>query len=999
MKRNPKIKSGRSTDKAPRMPQKKGAGRDRRDNLKNALHEDHCQIGFGRRSFLKIGAYSVATAALTGCQRPVEKAIPYLNKPEEITPGIANWYASTCGACPSECGILVKTREGRPVKLEGNKLDIRSGGGLCAVGQASIWSLYDSERMNAPMINGTASSWNDIDELVPGQIMNAAQQGKKTYLLTGSIVSPTIREAIGRFLNVFPDATHIEYNAVSHSAIAESHRRTHGREVIPSYRFNNAKVIVAFNADFLGTWLSPVEFTAQYSSGRRLETDDAVMSRHIQFESRMSLTGSNADLRVPVSHDEEKQSLLYLARLITEKSSTQNISGSERRFAEISQPSNNTLSNHIVRTAEELWTAKGESLLICGTNDVNTQSIVNYINHGLGNYGNTIVFNRSHNQFANNDSDVVDMVNDMNNGGVGTLIVWNTNPAYHYPEADEFLAGLERVDIKISLSGWKDETAGQMTFLCPDHHFLEAWGDAEVENGYYTVRQPTIRPLHNTRQGAESLLRWAGIETNMYDFLKNFWNTNIFPNQSSISDFQSFWDSTLHDGIYSGSNSMRQSSSVNSSRYSFNFGQLDDTLTQLSSQISLSGESNSEFELELYESVALRDGSSAGVPWLQELPDPITKVTWDNVALIAPSTAESLDLHDGDEIRVTSNGKTIHLPVLVQPGQHEKVISTALGYGRRNAVNAGKKVGVNAFGLISFKESAFKYSGETIQIEPTGNRVNLAKTQTHNSSEGRDLVRQFTFEEFKSENFHGLEESHTLPNMWSDHDHKDHRWAMTVDLNTCTGCSACIIGCQAENNISTVGKEEVFNRREMHWIRIDRYYNNDTVQHQPIMCAHCDKAPCETVCPVLAAVHSSDGLNIQNYNRCIGTRYCENNCPYKVRRFNWFEYARDKPLENLQLNPDVTVRSRGVMEKCTFCVQRIQEKRIKARRENRPVQDGEIQTACQQSCPAGAIAFGDMNDPDSKVSKLIEQNRSYRLLTELNVEPAVWYLAKIRNQA
>ena len=951
----------------------------------------------GRRSFLQAGGLSLAAAALSGCQKPFEKAIPYLIQPEEIVPGVANWYASTCGGCPASCGILARTREGRPVKLEGNDLDTRTGGGLCAVGQATVWSLYDSERLKGPVAGGKAVSWDEADKLIWEKLLELDRAGKEIRLLTGTIVSPAASRAVETFLSSFSKARHVSYDPVSASAIREAYRITHGRAMLPSYRFDRAALIVSFDADFLGTWLSPVEFTHQYTSGRRLGDGNTAMSRHVQLESRLSLTGANADQRICIATSDQFPALLRLAGQLARLAGAESDS---QLFPDEAGPADDRLRGTLAELAGQLWAARGKSLVACGSNETRVQLLAAYINHLLGGEGNTLDLERPSACRQGDEAGLAGFIEDMNAGKVGALIVWGVNPAYSYPEVELFTDAMKRVELTVSLNGWKDETAELADCLCPDHHYLEAWGDSEPSPGCYTLRQPAIRPLFDTRHAVESLLAWTGRKVEAYDYLRDFWREQVFPKQSEFPDFEKFWESVLRNGVCRVSGETAAGiAPAGFSREAFSQA----LQSCLDSGISAT-EADSGIQLDLYQPVSMQDGSCANIPWLQELPDPISKVTWDNVALLAPSTASGLGLRDGDIVRVSRGTVQIELPVALQPGQHERVVSIALGYGRTRAGRAGSVVGVNAYRLVELDQGTFRYSGARVLLEPAGGRVELARTQTHDRLENRPLVWDLSLNSYL-EHHAGQQRDkvHQKITLWEAHEHKEHRWAMGLDLNLCTGCAACVIACQAENNIPTVGRQEVQRRREMHWLRIDRYYTGPeeepSVLFQPIMCSQCDNAPCETVCPTLAAVHSSDGLNMQVYNRCIGTRYCENNCPFKVRRFNWFNYNKTREFENLVLNPDVTVRSRGVMEKCTFCVQRIQEKKILARNERRPVADGEIRPACAQSCPAGAIVFGDLKDPESRISRLFKDSRHFRLLTELNIEPAVAYLSKVRNKA
>ena len=922
------------------------------------------ELGGSRRGFLKAAGFAFAGAALTGCSRaPVEKAMPYLVQPEDMVAGRAQYYASTCGACAAGCGLLAKVKDGRPIKLEGNPDQSISRGATCAVGQASILGLYDSLRLKQPLAAGKPATWADVDKAIRARL----HQNTAVRYLSGTITSSTKQAAIDRFLAQFSNARHVMYDALSASAILDAHRQTHGVRVLPHYHLDKAEVIASFDADFLGTWISPVEFTRDYSSRRR----PPQASWHAQFESRMSLTGSKADRRVRTAPGEIHASLAELAKRIA----AANGGGDE--------------------VAEHLLRARGRSLVICGANDVHAQVLVNYINHLLGNYSATLDIDRPSRQRQGDDRALANLLDEINAGQVAALFIDGVNPVAELPD----VPGFENVGLVVSFADSLDETAARAHYVCPDHHYLESWSDAEPIAGLISLTQPVIRPLGTTRAVVETLQAWAGQPAKAYDLLRQ--------------RYPSHWDSAVESGFVA-----RDAPHV--AVKPFAMAPVESALAAVTSQRAAG------FTLALHPSVAMLEGRHAYNPWLLELPDPITKITWDNYASVSPAGAASLGVSDGDVVRITANA-VIELPVVVQPGQHDHVIAVALGYGRkaserfaglgprwidhRPTVNAQGRVGENAAPLLTLEKGSLRYHRDGIRITNTGRRIELAATQMHHTlavpkelgGEVRPIVQETTAAVLAKPS--GPEDA--LPEareeLWpDDHPYKGHRWGMAVDLNACTGCSACVIACQAENNTPVVGKDEVRRRREMHWIRIDRYYSgppdNVEVAHQPMMCQQCDHAPCETVCPTLATVHSDEGLNQQVYNRCVGTRYCANNCPYKARRFNWFNYPREDRLANLVLNPDVTVRTRGIMEKCTFCVQRIQEAKIEAKRLGVPVKDGDIRVACEQACPASAITFGDLNDLNSHVAHLARDARQYRVLEDLNVGPAVRYLKIVRNR-
>lgn len=947
--------------------------------------------GVSRRSFLAALGYTAAGISLISCRVPEQKIIPNLKQPPEQTPGVANWYASTCAGCSAGCGTLVKVRDGRPIKIEGNPEHPISKGGLCAVAHSLVFGLYDSERIQKPMIAGKDSEWTEIDSQIARKLSTLKTSGGKVRFLTNTIISPTSKALIDKFLSGFEDSKHIVYEPVSTSAIKLAHSRTHDIYSTPAFHFDDAKLVVSFDADFLGTWISPVQFTKDYSKARDLKNGQKEISKHIQFESRMSPTGANADVRVKTSSAEQAKALILLLKTLVEK-------GNLSAFANSTSANSTTLdtstlspqmTKHIEETAAQLLKHKSESLVVCGLNDADLQQIVNFINYALGNYGKTIRIDSQPDQSHTSDEAFTGLTNEMKNGEIGAIFLLNVNPAYDSYAPQEFIEALKNVPVKISFNPTFNETASLADYNCPDHHSLESWDDAQPAPGVFSFNQPTIAPLFGTRAYQESIMRWSGDNRSFYEVLREFWQETLFANQTNFTKFDDFWDRSLHNGVFV---TGKLEEGITGSE--FKAEGLEEASRRLNSK-TVSG-----YELALYQKTSIRDGRYANSPWLQELPDPITKATWDNYACVSPETAKKLNLTEGQIVNIKKGNKAIELPVLIQPGQSDDCIAVAVGYGRTKAGKAGNNVGANAFPFVEFADGTFHYQIPNVSIKPTDKTTFLAKTQIEESAHERPLVKTISLSQYVSGD-------HEIKNvepekLFPEHDYPEHKWGMVIDLAACTGCNSCVLSCTAENNIPVVGKEEVAKNRDMQWLRIDRYYKETPegtqVDFQPLPCMQCENASCEMVCPVLATVHSTEGLNMQVYNRCVGTRYCANNCAYKVRHFNWFEYPHDDPIANLALNPDVTVRTRGVMEKCTFCVQRIEEKKIIARNEGRAIEDGEIQTACQQSCPADAIIFGDLKDLKSKVSKNKQNGRNYVLLEDLNTKPAVSYLAKVNNR-
>jgi molybdopterin-containing oxidoreductase family iron-sulfur binding subunit len=941
--------------------------------------------GSSRRDFLKTFGFSVAAAAVVAsCKRPVDKAIPYLLKPEEVTPGMANYYASSYFEGNEYCSVLVKVRDGRPIKIEGNNLSSISQQGTSARVQASVLNLYDDARFKTPLKRGEATNWEEIDSYISKKLAQLNTDNKKVVLLSSTLISPTTKKAIAGFQTRFPNVEVVQYDAVSASGILKANELSFGTAFIPDYRFEKAKVVVSFGADFLGTWLSSTEYTKAYSAGRRILQKDDKMNRHYQFETGMTLTGSNADVRFPIKPSEEKTILTALFYQLQQA----------KGMMTIAAPGSPVDVKGLV---EDLLANEGNSLVVSGSNDVNTQLIVNAINNLLGNYGSTISLNKTLNTHQGIDDNFENLLLELKSKKVSGILCWGVNPVYNHPKGQEIKELISGAELSVSFSDRNDETTAACHWVCPEPHYLEAWNDAEPKSGVFSLVQPTISKLFDSRQTQESLLKWAGVETpDYYEYLKSNWQENFTGLQTKFADARIFWNDVLQKGVFEVG-----ADNKNSLVYSEN---------GLAEAISLSSENSGGWEVAFYQSVALADGCFANNPWLQELPDPIAKISWDNFAAVPVKWAEENGIQN--ESVITING--IELPVFIQPGQAPDTISVALGYGREIAGKVGDGVGKNMYALSSIENGSKKLWLSNADIKTTAKTFELALSQTHHSMEGRPIVRETTFDEWQLDPAAGNElkkehEEHHV-SLYPEPEFKGHHWGMAVDLSSCIGCGNCSVSCQAENNIQVIGKEQVRNRRIMHWIRIDRYFTNDAenpeVYHQPVMCQHCDNAPCENVCPVSATPHSDEGLNQMAYNRCVGTKYCVNNCPYKVRRFNWFQYvqnpefdyASNSDLGRMVLNPDVTVRSRGVVEKCSFCVQRIQEKKAEAKVDGRKIEDGEIQPACVQSCPADALVFGDLKDPNSKISNYFKNERNYHLLEELHTLPSVGYLTKVRNK-
>ncbi|MBR9979124.1 MAG: 4Fe-4S dicluster domain-containing protein, partial [Bacteroidetes bacterium] len=894
-----------------------------------------------------------------------------------------------------------------PIKIEGNAEHPLNRGGLCAAGQAAVLGVYDAQRLGTPLERGRPVSWEEVGGAVTTALRRAREAGGRVRLLSGSICSPTLREHIDALLADFSDARHIMYDSVSVAAMLDAHAEAFGRRALPHPHFDRARCIVSFDADFLGTWISPVEYAAAWARGRDADHDAAGHSWHCQIEGRVSLTGSKADERIALSTAGRHALLQHLAQVIAEKTGA-TLPAPQRECP--------VAPERLHRIATMLWRHRGASLLLCGSNDMHAQRLTVAVNSLLGNYGHTLDMQRPSLQKQGDDRALATLIGELREGTVDVLIVLEANPVYDLPDSPDMALLFDRVPTTVVFAARRNESTAHARYVLPLRHALEDWRDAQPVAGLYSLTQPTIPPRRDMPSVIEILAAWQGETVTALDALRAQWRRVVLP-QSEEQDFEKFWRTALHEGFVE-------------------LPVSDATIAppRISVAPSQAVESpDGDMELQLHADPVLLGAENGGNAWLLELPDPITKVSWENVASVSRATAERLGVENGAVLRLRSNGNdasVIELPALIQEGQADDVIAVALGFGgicterfdhagprwlyERPSVGADGRVGVRAADMQHFSGGMLQTEGLAVRVEKTGRNVDLALAQEYQylrepgakgdgSGAQRPCAQETSLHALlhgAPAHGHGAHGHDGRVSMWPEYSYDGHHWGMTIDLSACTGCSACVIGCQVENNIPVVGKDEVRRNRDLHWLRIDRYYFDDgddlRVVHQPMLCHHCDNAPCETVCPVLATLHSEEGLNLQVYNRCVGTRYCSNNCPYKVRRFNWFDYPRDDG-ETLVLNPDVTVRSRGVMEKCSFCVQRIQDARIRAKAEDRPIVEGDIQPACMQSCPTRAIRFGDMNNPDGAVSEAMSGPRHYRVLDELGIEPSVGYLMQVRN--
>jgi len=966
-----------------------------------------------RRDFLKYVGFTTAAASLAACEGPVIKSIPYVIAPDEIIPGVANYYASTIADGFDFANILVKTREGRPIKIERNELSTNNGSVNARV-QASVLSLYDNNRLVAPLAGGNEVSWADFDLQVVQKMDEMA--GKEIVLLTQTFASPSTSKLIKEFTTKYPNIQHVVYDTVSSSEALDAFQNKYGTRGLPDYDFSKAEVIVSVGADFLGDWQGG-GYDASYAQGRKPK--NGKMSRHIQFEANMSLSGANADKRVPATPSEQKK----IVAALTGNGSVSDLS--------------EAIQTAVANAKGQLKKAGDKGVIITGLPDVEAQSMVLNSNEG------SEVIDTTNPRMVRqgNTSEVIKVLNGVVSGTIKGMITVGVDPLYSFPNNSAFAEAFANLEMTVAFSMKNDATAEVSKWVAATPHYLESWGDAQLKKGFFSLMQPTIRPLFNTRQFQDCLLKWTGNTKNYYDYIKDTWTTVLGGGS---------WNQALHDGIFASSAEIE----IEVIPVTEGNGEMQSATEH---GALLGSNQDGSFELTLYTKTSMGDGQQGNNPWLQEMPDPITRAAWDNYLTVSYFDAEAMGLVNshvangglnGSYVSVTMGDVVIEkVPILIQPGQAKGSVGLALGYGKIAAIQQEMQTGVNAFVLYHNFSSV-----QAVTIEKVDGEHEFACVQLHNTMMGRDIIRETSLEIFNSNK---VEEWNPVPqvskdhqeipvtspdaDLWSSFDRSiGHHFNLSIDLNACTGCGACIIACHAENNVPVVGKTEMRKSRDMHWLRIDRYYSsvesfegdtekknnisglgsslsdfgamehpseNPQVAFQPVMCQHCNHAPCETVCPVAATSHGRQGQNQMAYNRCVGTRYCANNCPYKVRRFNWFlynendefDYHMNNDLGRMVLNPDVVVRSRGVMEKCSMCIQKTQKTILDAKRDGRTIKDGEFQTACTLACDKGAMIFGDINDHSSEVFKEKNDNRMYHLLEAVGTEPNVFYQTKVRN--
>ncbi|MBQ0117736.1 MAG: TAT-variant-translocated molybdopterin oxidoreductase [Flavobacterium sp.] len=964
-----------------------------------------------RRDFLKYVGFSTAAASLAACEGPVIKSIPYVVQPEQIIPGVADYYATTIADGFDFANILIKTREGRPIKVENNNLPNAKTGANARV-HASVLSLYDSMRLKQPKIAGKNASWSEVNAKVAASLADAKATNGQVVVLTNTTASPSTDKLIAEFLAQNPTAKHVIYDAVSSTTALNAYQQVYGERALVDYDFAKADVILSVGADFLGDWQGG-GFDAAYAKGR--VPKQGKMSKHIQVEANMSLAGANADIRIPATVAVQKQVLVKIYNAIT--------------GASVSVPSLGAQEALVTKAIAQLKSAGSKAVVVTGLDDVDAQLLVLAINAALS----SEAFNGAKPRYIRkgNAADVANVVADLKANKIHTLIMSGVNPVYTLANGEEFGKLLKNVKLSVAFSMKEDETALLTTIAAAAPHYLESWGDVAFAKGHYSIAQPTIRPLFDTKQFQEALLAWTGNTASYHDYLKAVATTVVTGTT---------WNKLVHDGFYAVEATGNGAASAD---FAGAAGKL------------AAAKSNG-FDLVFYTKTGMGDGQQANNPWLQEFPDPLTRVSWGNYVTVSSKDAEAIGIKNynvangglnGSFVTLTVNGATLeNVPAYIQPGQAVGTVGLSFGYGRKEAMKEEMQTGVNAYRLY-----ANQNANQSVKIELGTGDYEFACVQLQKTLMGRgDIVKETTLEIFNTANAEdwniapvvSLDHKETKAkdvDIWQSFDRTvGHHFNLSIDLNSCTGCGACVIACHAENNVPVVGKDEVRRSRDMHWLRIDRYYSsqdtfeldgelngassglmntidtyhtlenpndNPQVVFQPVMCQHCNHAPCETVCPVAATSHGRQGQNHMAYNRCVGTRYCANNCPYKVRRFNWFLYAENKAFDyhmnddlgRMVLNPDVNVRSRGVMEKCSMCIQMTQLTILTAKREGRVVKSDEFQTACSAACSSGSMTFGDVNDKSSEVAKLAEDDRMYHLLERIGTKPNVFYHVKVRN--
>ena len=985
-----------------------------RDALEREFPEGASELpeGITRRDMVMLLGASLSLAGLAGCRRPVEEIVPYVAAPEEVVPGIPRYYATSMPFRRSAYGLIVESHEGRPTKIEGNPSHPSTLGASSARVQASVLGLYDPDRSQSVTLRAAPKSWKDF-VTAWGQLSeaHAADGGAGLAVLSESFSSPTLARLNSELRARYPRLQSATYDAVSDESRLAGLRQATGRDLDLMLRLDRASVILALDADPLLTDPEMIRHARGFAAGRRAGASGGEMNRLYAVEGIYSLTGAMADHRLRL---ESRQIAPFVAALA----------------GRLAPPGAASLTGAVVpgvdprwidALAKDLLANRGKGLIVAGERQpAAVHAAVCALNTFLGNTGRTVSYYETKDAALPSVSSLASLVSAMKAGAIQTLVVLGGNPVFDAPADLDFASAMAKVPHSIALGHTVDETSSKAEWHIPHAHYLESWGDARAVGGTLGVVQPLILPLFSGRTPVEVLaLMVGGSDRPGYDIVRETWKPIL-----GEAEFDSKWNRVLHDGLLAGSELPEVVPDLKADA----FAELGRLRAAGASASQAASGSPGGLEVVFLPSPALHDGRFANDGWLQELPDPLTKLTWDNPALVSPKTAQSLGLAGEELVRLDYAGRSLDLPLWILPGMADGVVALTLGYGRQRAGRIGSGVGFDTFTVRASKAPGFD-GGAT--LSRLGREYILSATQNHGSMEGRPLVRESTLTELRTERASQaaqaegahtgesprapegrkasgapgvFEEAPEHFSLWKEHSYdQGHQWGMTIDLNSCIGCNACMTACQSENNVPVVGKAQVKKGREMHWLRVDRYFSGEPagspeIVFQPVPCMHCEDAPCEQVCPVAATVHDAQGLNVMVYNRCIGTRYCSNNCPYKVRRFNFFNFTKDTPdILKLAMNPDVTVRARGVMEKCTYCTQRINRTKIDAKLAGRELRDGDVKTACQQACPASAIEFGDLRDQSSRVAKAKADPRNYALLEELNTKPRTTYLAKVRN--
>jgi molybdopterin-containing oxidoreductase family iron-sulfur binding subunit len=931
-----------------------------------------------RRGFLRVMGASLALAGLDGCTRqPTEKIVPYVKQPEQVVPGEPLHFASAFVLGGYATGVLVESHLGRPTKIEGNPEHSSSRGATDSLAQASLLDLYDPDRSQVVSLAGEIRPWSAFVDAMTAETKELARTGGKGLrILTETVTSPTLAAQLRELQVRYPKARWYQYEPINEDSARRAAVIAFGENVDTRYALENADVVVTLDADFLGHGPARVRLAREFADRRRVVASDAAradMNRLYAIEPTLSMTGAKADHRLRLAAGDVEAFARHLAVRLGLPGGMDSHEASYRDWL-----------GALVR---DLKAHLGRSVVIPGAfQSPAVHVLAHAVNRALGNVGSTVFYSEPvvAEPVVQMES-LSRLVAEINAEQVSTLLILGGNPRQSAPADLAFATVLATVKTTVHLAADFDETSQACTWHVAQAHTLESWSDARSEDGTVTIIQPLVEPLYDGKTAHEvlALLLDGGPKTS-YDIVRAYWQS-----RRGNQDFETFWRKSVHDGVVAGTAARTREVVLN-----------DDWQSRIA-PLSTYTAGERSVEVDIRPDAHIYDGRFANNAWLQELPKPVTLLTWDNAVCVSPALAAELGVENGRVVELTAGGKTVRGPAWILPGQAERTVTVTLGYGRWKVGRVGKKVGFNAYPLRT-ERSPWRAIGEIRVVDET---CELATTQSHGSMEGRHVVREGTLERFRKKpdfvrDFEHIPTEGT--SLFPGHPYEGYAWGMVIDLAACIGCNACTIACQAENNIAVVGKEQVLNGREMHWIRVDRYFegslDDPSVVHQPVPCMHCENAPCEVVCPVNATVHDDEGLNAMVYNRCVGTRYCANNCPYKVRRYNFLLYS-DWETEQLKLsrNPDVTVRSRGVMEKCTYCTQRINQARIESKREERSIRDGEIETACQQACPAEAISFGDLNDAESRVSGARHDPRNYSLLGELGTKPRTTYLAALRN--